>query len=263
MYKALGVCGLAVAAVLLGGCVLVSVRDVEVDGEDLAFAGRPTGFLNMQTRADEEVQPAVLYVPPDYTPDREWPLIVFLHGKGERDSDGQKQTEVGIGRAIRLHPERFPALVFMPQCSRQTTWTGRGSSRAADPFLHIDDGIARILDRYNVDDDRISLTGLSMGGFGTFAYGAANIDTFSALMPVCGGGNPTDAAILAKRPMRVFHGGDDTVVAPERSRDMVEAIQREGGDVEYTEYPGVGHNSWDRAYGDADAIEWLLAQRRR
>jgi predicted peptidase len=101
-----------------------------------------------------------------------------------------------------------------------------------------------------------------MGGFGTFAYGAAHIDMFSALMPICGGGSHDDGPILAKRPMRIFHGGADTTVPPERSKQMYKAIKDAGGDVQYTEYPGVGHNSWDNAYGDADAIAWLIGQRR-
>lgn len=256
LSRMLCACGVAIMA---AGCINVNVRDVNTQS-DWNGVYRPTGFVNMTTRADGESQPAVLFVPAGYDPSHEWPLIVFLHGMGERGSDGLKQTEVGIGRAIRLNPERFPALVLMPQCSIQTTWSGHGSNKVADPFLHIDDGIAQVMDRYNVDEDRVSLTGLSMGGFGTFAYGAARIDTFSAFMPVCGGGNPSVAPTLAKRPMQVFHGGADSVVPPERSRVMVEAIKQAGGDVRYTEYPGVGHNSWDKAYGDADAIAWLLAQ---
>lgn len=101
-----------------------------------------------------------------------------------------------------------------------------------------------------------------MGGYGTFQYGAENIARFSALMPVCGGGEVMSAAALAQVPMWIFHGGEDPVVNSEQSRRMFEAVRDAGGEVQYTEYPGVGHNSWDKTYGSEEAIEWLLAQRR-
>lgn len=102
-----------------------------------------------------------------------------------------------------------------------------------------------------------------MGGFGTFVYGAANADRFSAFIPVCGGGDTDDAVELARRSMWVFHGADDTVVPPSQSLDMVKAIRDAGGDIQYTEFPGTGHNSWDKAYQDKDAIAWLLRQQRK
>lgn len=221
-----------------------------------------TGFVSFMTEVDGEQQPSVVYVPDGYDASKEWPLVVFLHGMGERGSDGEKQAEVGIGRAIRNNPERFPCLVLMPQCSRTTTWSASTNSKGAVASEHIDAAIQQVQERYNVDIGKVSLTGLSMGGYGTFSYGTANIDRFCAMMPICGGGNPDNAETLAKVPMRVFHGGADPVVKPVQSTRMVEAIRAAGGDVEYTEYPGVGHNSWDNAYGDAKAIEWLLAQSR-
>ena len=221
-----------------------------------------TGFISMATSAEGEEWPAVLYVPENYDPAKKWPLIVFLHGMGERGDDGLRQTQVGIGKAIRANPERFPCLVYMPQCSIKTAWSSPTNKHGAPAEVHITQGIDSVVSHYNVDADRVSLTGLSMGGFGTFMYGAQHIDRFSALMPVCGGGNTEDAEALAKRPMWVFHGGADPVVPPDRSRDMIRATKKAGGEVRYTEYDGVGHNSWDKAYGSADAIAWLLAQKR-
>jgi predicted peptidase len=115
---------------------------------------------------------------------------------------------------------------------------------------------------YNVDQTRLYLTGLSMGGFATWGYGAAEPDLFAALMPICGGGDPEDAAALARTPIWAFHGADDKVVPPERSREMVEAVMAAGGDVRYTEFVETGHNSWDAAYGDRKHIRWLLNQSR-
>lgn len=234
----------------------------ELGGAAYAADVSDTGFISMATSAEGEEWPAVLYVPEDYDPDKKWPLIVFLHGMGERGSDGQRQTEVGIGEVIRSNPERFPCLVYMPQCSTDTFWSSATNEKGAPADVHITQGIETVLGKYNIDEDRVSLTGLSMGGYGTFAYGAKHIDRFSALMPICGGGNVDDAAALAKRPMWVFHGGADPVVNPEQSRRMIKATKQAGGDVRYTEYEGVGHNSWDNAYGSADAIAWLLAQKR-
>ena len=146
----------------------------------------------------------------------------------------------------------------MPQCSPDYVWT---SSKALG---HIDNAIEQALEKYSVDEDRLSLTGLSMGGFGSFHYGALHAEIFSAVMPICGGGNPDkQAEALATLRVRVFHGADDPVVAPERSKAMVEAIRKAGGDIQYTEYPDTGHNSWDQAYGDGEAIAWLLAQKRK
>jgi len=195
-----------------------------------------------------------VYVPSDYDAKKKWPLIIFLHGMGERGSDGVLQTQVGIGPAIQKNPERFPCIVVMPQCPKTSVWNDRHDIIA--------ETIARSLADYNVDKSRIVLTGLSMGGYGTWSYGAAHVNTFAALLPVCGGGKPEDAPTLAKVPIRVYHGGADSVVRPELSRAMFDAIKKAGGDIEYTEYAGVDHNSWDLTYGDPQVIEWMLAQKK-
>jgi predicted peptidase len=247
----------------LSGCVMISENETtysehgEHSGEH-----QETGILSMMLSDGEQEQPAMVYVPRDYDPDEEWPLIVFLHGAGERGDDGVTQVSVGIATHILSNPERFPAIVYMPQCPKDWAWGTRANRDRPDASAFVTDGIEQILERYNIDEDRVSLTGLSMGGYGTFMYGAQNIERFSALMPICGGGNVADAAALAKRPMRVFHGGADDVVPPERSREMVEAIKEAGGDISYEEYPRVDHWSWDLAYGNADNIAWLLEQRR-
>jgi len=244
----------------LAGCA--TTRPTAVDFGDVSTA---TGFINMITVAGDMEQPCVLYVPRDYDPKQEWPLVVFLHGVGECGNDGIRHTEVGIGKAIRRNPKRFPCLVLFPQCPKDYVWEEvypGWADGAGNALPFVDDAIAQVLAHYSIDRDRISLTGLSMGGFGTFVYGAQRIDTFSALMPICGGGRVEEAGTLARLPMWVFHGADDTVVPPRLSREMVDAIKAAGGDIQYTEFPDTDHNSWDKAYGKRQAIEWLLEQRR-
>lgn len=216
--------------------------------------GIETGFINRVAPVDGTLHPYVVYVPRAYDPGKAWPLVVFLHGRGERGRDGLVQTEVGLPSAIRRHAERFPCLVLMPQCPDDRHWDG-----ARDI---VETAFALTLHTYNVDPRRIYLTGLSMGGYATWHYGAAKPDVFAALMPVCGGGDPADAEALATLPVWAFHGADDAVVPVEESRRMVEAVRAAGGDIQYTEYPDTGHDSWTRAYNDPDAIRWLLRQRR-
>jgi len=197
-----------------------------------------------------------LYIPAGKPPKTGWPLIVFLHGIGERGSDGRKQTTVGIGPAIRAHPDWFDCLVLMPQCRRAYWW-----HKGPMPEMVLAQ-IDAVVKDFPVDPDRIALTGLSMGGFGTWILGARYVERFSALGPICGGGNVEDAPVLSCLPIWCFHGDADRAVSVERSRRMVKAVEQCGGRIKYTEYPGVGHNCWDRAYGTAEFIAFLKESRR-
>ena len=231
-----------------------------------------TGFLNEAVTVDGTEHRYVLYVPRDYAADRAWPLVVFLHGAGERGADGLKQSDVGIGRAIRLNPERFPCLVLMPQCPEEHFWDSM--------IPAIEAMMEKAKAAYTVDVKRVTLTGLSMGGYGAWIWGPVKKDVFAAFMPICGGGSFADirrfcpkagedvfpsmeerGKLLADRPVWAFHGKDDDVVPPFRTRQMVRAVEKAGGKPRLTEYPGTGHNSWDQAYGDPEAVAWLLAQK--
>jgi len=233
----------------------------------------PTGFLNKQLEVNGVIHRYAVYVPADYDPSLAWPLVFFLHGAGERGNDGLKQTQVGIGRAIRLYPERFPAIVVFPQCPEGKFW---------DAILPAMEAmLSRTQAEYHIDEQRRYLTGLSMGGYGTFLWGGSKPDTFAALMPICGGGRLEDitkhAAIsaedvfgdfdtrlknLSATPVWIFHGSADATVPPERSREMADLLKKAGADVQYTEFEGVEHNSWDAAYDMKKATDWLLKQRK-
>jgi predicted peptidase len=215
-----------------------------------------TGFINATVEADGQTMPYVIYVPRDYTTKQRWPVILFLHGAGERGDSGLSQSQVGIGTAIRMNPERFPCLVVMPQAPRGSRWSGPTNELA----LRALDAVIR---KYRGDRSRLYLTGLSMGGFGSWEIAARYPERFAAVVPICGGGDPSTATALKSLPIWVFHGDQDEAVPPRRSREMVEAVKVAGGTtIQYTEYPGVGHNSWDKAYSDPELITWLLTQKR-
>ena len=243
ILMACGVCGLI-------GCATTTAGDPSIMTNSV-----PTGFINKAMTIDKQSVPYVVYVPRDYDAQKPSPVVLFLHGAGERGDDGLKQSDVGIGRAIRMNPDRFPCIVVFPQCPEGVWWDG-ASKRVQTAFT-------QTLAEYNIDPQRMYLSGLSMGGYGTWIFGADQADLFAALMPVCGGGRVEDAAKLAKIPIWAFHGEDDSVVKAYESRRMVEAVQEAGGLVKYTEFPDTDHNSWDQAYGEPGGIEWLLSQRKQ
>lgn len=191
------------------------------------------------------------------------PVILFLHGAGESGTDDTLPATVGIGPAIREDPSRFPALVVFPQASRGYGWRGFNLAAAV---AALDDVIAS----FDVDQEQVSVTGISMGGFGTWLLGVQHPERFSALVPVCGGLDVGTAGMnhakaarrIASIPQWVFHGDADDIIRVEHSRMMVAELQRAGADVRYTEYPGVSHNSWDRAYAEPELMPWLLGQKR-
>ncbi|MEW6250742.1 MAG: PHB depolymerase family esterase [Planctomycetota bacterium] len=221
------------------------------------------GFLYKTLQHQGETYAYSLFVPPEYTPERAWPVILSLHGSGERGSDGFLQTEVGIGTAIRRHASLFPTLVVMPQCRPGQTWIGPMGEIA----LRCVEQTSR---EYRLDPDRIYLTGLSLGGHGAWHLAAALPGRFAAVVPVCGFaelGKSTGvaeklAANLKGQPIWCFHGARDQAVPVEKTRELVAAIKAAGGQVTYTEYADGAHNVWDRAYADRELWRWLFEQRR-
>lgn len=196
--------------------------------------------------------PYLFYRPDDWSPDEHLPLIVFLHGAGERQEDVQCVTRVGLPRLLeRLKNQRF--LLLAPHCVGEEVW----NNRVAEIKALID----QVAAQYAADLSRISLTGLSMGGFGTWEMAMSYPGFFSCAAPVCGGGMPWRAYTLQNTPIWAFHGDADDVVDISLSRMMVDAVNRCGGQAKFTVYPGVGHDSWNQAYGETDVGLWLLEHR--
>jgi predicted peptidase len=184
--------------------------------------------------------------------EKRWPLILFLHGAGERGDSLDLVAVHGPPRLVRDR-EDFPFIVVSPQLPRRQKW----SPERLAAFL---DGVVA---RYPVDMDRIYLTGLSMGGDGTWAVAAEYPERFAAIVPISGAGDPRSVCALKDLPVWAFHGASDAVIPARRSRRMVEALQACGGNVRLTVYPDVAHDAWTRTYDDPALYAWLLRQRRQ
>ena len=217
---------------------------------------KSTGFLNKVFTADKSDAKYVVFIPHSYTGDKEYPLILFLHGAGERGKDGEKQVKQGIGNAIKFKGKEktFPFIVILPQAVKGWQAEGDDAKRA----LAILDEVQKT---YKVDNKRVYLTGLSMGGFGTWSLAAALPDRWAAIVPICGGGNPKMAEKIKHIPCWCFHGDKDGAVPVQRSRDMIKALKDAGGEPRYSEFPYVGHNSWDPAYATEEVYSWLLSHK--
>jgi predicted peptidase len=234
-----------------------------------------TGFLDRTTAAGGRQYRYQVFVPRGHRRRKTWPVILFLHGSGERGMDGLRQTSVGLPAAIRRDRQRFPFVVVLPQC-RAENWLGEMGRMA---LAALDSAIRE----FRGDPARIYLTGLSLGGGGAWYIAATHSGKFAAVVPVCGKLDmrtrrdrtkpaPRIAALLSapdpyralaerlgKTPVWAFHGDADDAVPVAESRRMVGAMTLAGGDVRYTEYEGVGHDSWDRAYAEPDLVPWLLS----
>jgi predicted peptidase len=216
-----------------------------------------TGFVTKEFKnADDTTSKYVVFVPAAYDGKTEYPVILFLHGAGETKGGTKMPVEVGIGPVIKKQEKTFPFLVVIPQ-SEKRTW-----SAASDDGKRALKMLEATQKEYKTDAKRVYLTGLSMGGYGTWSMAAAFPDKWAAIVPVCGGGNPKDAEKIKNIPCWCFHGDKDTAVPVTKSQEMIEALKKAGGKPKYTEYPGVGHNSWDQAFGTKELWTWLAEQKK-
>jgi predicted peptidase len=193
----------------------------------------------------------LLFLPDGYANgDKPWPLILFLHGAGESGHDLAKVKIHGPPKIVEAKTD-FPFIVVSPQSP------GRGWNPDALKGL-----LDEILANYRVDHDRVYLTGLSMGGYGAWTLAAAYPDYFAAVVPICGGGDPADAAKLKHLPIWVFHGAKDEAVPLRRSQEMVDALKAAGSDVKFTVYPDTHHDSWTETYDNPELYKWLMSHQR-
>ena len=213
-----------------------------------------------------------IHVPKDLPPDTKIPLVLFLHGAGERGDNNIRQLHHGIPSLLAyIKKNHIPAILLAPQCPVGMQWVavpwGGDAHTMPDsptPALQaVQKLLAQTMTEFPVDPSRVYLTGISMGGFGTWDFLQRNPELFAAALPICGGGDTAQAAKLTSIPIWTFHGGKDTTVKTQRSRDMVEAVKTAGGTlIQYTEYPEVAHNSWTQTYNNDEVLDWLFSQKK-
>jgi predicted peptidase len=235
-----------------------------------------TGFLDRTVTVAGQSYRYQVYVPADYATRPRWPVILFLHGAGERGTDGLLQTTVGLGPAVRRDATRFPSIIVFPQAPPDSQWVGTPAEMALA-------ALRQTMREFQADPDRVYLTGLSMGGHGTWYLAYRHAELFAAVAPICGwvadfprfpgsvpvvpadsgAPLPVMARRLARMPIWIFHGEMDAVVPVSASREPAAALKAASADARYTEFLGINHNSWDAAYGSDEFVRWLFTQRRR
>lgn len=242
--------------------------------------GQPqTGFLNRVVVDGGVTRRYQVYVPFNYTPTQRWPVILFLHGGGAQGDDGLLQTEGALASAIRVHPERWPAIVVFPQARMDHRWNGEDAAWALR-------AVEQTQSEFATDTGRVYLTGLSRGGEGAWWLAYRNPARFAAVLVLCGrvspgrtldrrpAANPDPvvpladgepfaalAARLRNTPVWVYHGAIDETIPVEESQRAVAALRKVGAPVRYSELPHIGHNVWDFAYDTPEVIRWLFSHR--
>jgi predicted peptidase len=225
-----------------------------------------TAFLKLQYITSGDTLPYRLLKPRKVDDGKKYPLIIFFHGAGERGNDNEKNIkhikEMVTNNGNRM---KYPCFVIAPQCPEKLKWIESYNSeltaRPAKPMQQFITLLEKILKENPIDPSRIYVTGLSMGGFGTWDLIARYPNKFAAAVPICGGGDEKTAPKIKHIPIWAFHGAKDTTVPPEKSRKMIKALQDAGGSPGYSEYPDVEHPSWVHAYKDPFLLTWLFRQK--
>jgi len=212
-----------------------------------------------------------LMKPLEGQPGHDFPLLVYLHGAGERGSDNEAQLRyLPCWLATDDDRKKYPCYLLAPQCRANTHWveTPRALDRSAPraelgPMMRaVLAAIEDVLLNFPIDKFRLYLTGLSMGGYGSWDLGTRDAERWAAVAPICGGGDELYADRLVNVPVWAWHGDADDVVPVSRSRVMIDAIRAAGGAPRYTELAGVGHDSWTPAYTSGELLDWMFAQRK-
>lgn len=215
--------------------------------------------------------PYRLLKPLDYDPKQKYPLVIFFHGVGESGHDNARQVGNGIRVfATEENRKKFPCFLAAPQCESGLMWVNTPwtlpehvqPEKPSEPMRLAMEMCESLEKEFSIDTKRLYITGLSFGGFGAWDAITRYPDVFAAAIPVCGGADEHKAPLVAKLPIWAFHGDKDGVVKTIRSQHMIEAIKKAGGNPKYTEYPGVGHDSWNKAYAEPELLPWLFAQKK-
>lgn len=231
-------------------------------------------YLYKQYSKDDKVLNYRILYPNNFDVAKKYPLILFLHGAGERGNDNEKQLSNG-GKLFLDSLDKYPAIVIFPQCPNDDYWANLyrpdagGASRIFD--FHYNEGpnptmtlvislIDEMLSEPYIDDKRFYISGLSMGAMGIWELTWRMPEKIAASLPICGGGPPEMAKKMTEVPIWAFHGVKDNVVHPRYSRRMVESVQKAGGKAKITLYPDANHNSWDPAFSESKFLSWMFSK---
>jgi predicted peptidase len=222
-----------------------------------------TGLLTRAVSVNEKSYSYQVYVPSKARQTQKLPVIIFLHGIGQRGEGGFIPSGGAMGAMVRNYLERVPAIILLPQCAKGVYWSDPSMERLVMASLD------QTVKEFGADNERLYLTGVSMGGYGAWHVASQHPDTFAAIVAICGGSPlrtgerfASIARRIGKTPVWVFHGSDDRVVPVSESRQMVAALKAQNGNVRYSEYAGVGHNVWLNVLKEKELLPWLLAQHR-
>ncbi len=250
---------IAAALAICGGSRATPTEAAADTVPDNQRLNNPTGFVERQLVDADGRHRYVVFVPRNYSPDKKWPLVVFLHGAGERGTDGWLPTTAGIGPYLRAHEDTFPFLVVFPQCDDNQSRLLTGWSAELAPAKRMLQIVDTIETDYSVDPQHRILTGWSMGGYGVWSIAAATPDRWSAIVPVSSGGDPASVAPLKTMPVWAIHGNHDNVIRPSSAQMMIEALQTSKSHQWLTIVPDTGHDVWKIAYSSPSLYDWMKA----
>lgn len=246
------------------------------------IAGALAASLNAQS-AQEETTAEVFtapsgeilryrqHLPKNVAAGKKLPLVLFLHGAGERGTNNVSQLKHGVSALLQYGAKaNDPAVLLAPQCPSgmqwvNVPWSAPSHTMPEQPSDSMRLALALLREKLAtlpIDPDRVYVTGVSMGGYGTWDAIQREPALFAAALPICGGGDTARAPSIKNIPVWTFHGDKDTAVPVNRSRDMAKALEACGGKIQYREYPGAGHDVWTRTYNDSDVLTWFFSQHR-
>jgi len=262
------------AAAIWGALFMAQTGEIHIEpGKQLPQS--VVVHVSDQGKAREVTIRYLLFVPKDYKATGEkWPLMLFLHGLGECSNDDLDKVKIhGPAKIVEGRPD-FPFVLITPQCPPPPGYDPAKAGALTSPQVielvrkawnpkELIQLVGHVLDKLNVDPDRVYVTGLSMGGYGTWRLAATYPDRFAAAVPICGGGEYNQMSpALSRVPIWAFHGAKDPTVPISESKHMIYALRQVSGDIRFTTYPDAAHNSWEQTYNNQEVYDWLLAHRR-
>ena len=234
-------------------------------------------YKKFELAQNENRIPYRILLPENFNPSQKYPLIIFLHGSGERGNDNEKQLVHGAKLFLQKeNRQKYPAIVVFPQCPEKTFWSNAQflyDEKGERNFYYLNGGepsiamkmlvglVNNLFVQYKIKKEQVYVMGLSMGGMGTFELVNRMPHTFAAAIPICGGANPEIATQVKNTSWWIFHGAKDNAVPPEQSEIMYKALKKNNVPVKFTLYPEAGHNSWDNTFNEPGLLKWIFSKK--